>query len=232
MAELNHTQWQTLRGASWFGSLSSALQEAIVRAASIKSYPSESRVYRHGEAGHAWFGVLRGAVKISGLAPDGREIAIVYIEPGNWIGELSLFDGEPRTHDGIAQGETEILVVAAAAFHTLCDEHPEMLRAIIRLQSARLRKLLSAIKDINALPLDVRIAKHLVTLAHTHGKKSEQGIDVTLKLAQEDVAQLVGASRQRVNQELKRMERDGLISARYGKLVIRDEVALEKLAAA
>lgn len=210
-----------------------ALQEAIFSAGEVRHVAGGAALYRRGEDATGWFGVLSGAVKVAAALGDGREIALTYIEPGNWFGEISLFDDGPRSHDGLAQGETTVLFVPRAAFHAICDQHAEFLKQIIRLQSSRLRLLFAAIEDMNAQPLQVRLAKQLLSLARAYGKPGPEGVasvEIALKLPQEGLAQLLGVSRQRVNQELKAMVDAGWVVARYGRLSVRDQAALVRVA--
>jgi CRP-like cAMP-binding protein len=93
-----------------------------------------------------------------------------------------------------------------------------------------MRLMFAAIEDLNVLPLEARLAKQVLNLAASYGKRDADGIEIGLRLAQEDLAQLLGASRQRVNRELKAMERRGVLSARYGRLRLRDEVLLRAIA--
>jgi CRP-like cAMP-binding protein len=223
---------QTLHENDWFATMPRALREAIVAAGSVRRYANGAALYRRGEAADGWFGVLEGAVKVAAVLADGREIVMTYMEPGNWLGEISLFDDGPRAHDGVAQGETTVLFVPRAAFDAICESHPALLKQIIRLQSSRLRLLFAAIEDMNAQPLQVRLAKQLLSLARAYGVTSNEGITIQLRLPQEGLAQLLGTSRQRINQELKAMADAGWVHARYGKLVVHDVEALRTLVTA
>src|SRR4029079_9947139 len=137
--------------------------------------------------------------------------------------DIALFDDMPRTHDANAHGATTLLVVRKADFKELLSLHVELYEALLRLNCRRLRLLFDTVEDLNTLPLSARLAKEILLLARSHrrqqgvqspgGTAVQQGdeIRVGLQLAQEDIAQLLGASRQRVNQELKGFEREGAV---------------------
>ena len=151
------------------------------------------------------------------------------MEPGIWFGDVSIFDGDRRTHDAYAHGDTTILCVAKADFKKILALHVELYEALLRLHARRIRQLYGLVEDLNTLPLRARLAKQLLHLVRSYGVQSlsdASEVRIGLQLAQEELAQLLGASRQRVNQELKSMERDGAIRIEQGGLVIRDRVAL------
>jgi CRP/FNR family cyclic AMP-dependent transcriptional regulator len=134
-----------------------------------------------------------------------------------------------------AHGETTILCVAKADFQKILTQHVEFYEAMLRLQARRIRQLFGLVEDLNTLPLRSRLAKQLLHLARSYGVPSlanGQEIRIGLHLAQEELAQLLGASRQRVNQELKAMEREEAIRIEAGGLVIRDRQGLMRISEA
>ena len=138
-------------------------------------------------------------------------------------------DGDRRTHDAYAHGETTALCVAKADFKKILSNHVELYEALLRLHARRIRQLYGLVEDLNTLPLRARLAKQLLHLVRSYGVPSlSNGAEVRigLQLAQEELAQLLGASRQRVNQELKNMEREEMIRIEPGGLVVRNREAL------
>ncbi|WP_298600801.1 Crp/Fnr family transcriptional regulator, partial [uncultured Limnohabitans sp.] len=122
-----------------------------------------------------------------------------------------------------------ILCVAKADFQKILSQHVEFYEAMLRLQARRIRQLFGLVEDLNTLPLRSRLAKQLLHLARSYGVPcltNGQEIRIGLHLAQEELAQLLGASRQRVNQELKQMERELIIRIEPGGLVVLDRDAL------
>lgn len=215
----------------WFAGLPEALRGDILRRAQRRRLLDGEALYHRSEAGSAWYGVLSGAIKVSNVSPAGKEMTLTYLEPGAWFGEISIFDGQPRTHDGRAQGATEILVLPRADFDDLFAAHPAFARALLQLQSQRLRLLFAALEEANLLPLEQRLAKQLLSLAGTYGREEADGaVRIDLHLPQDALAQLLGTSRQRVNQALKAWERDGLLRQRYGQVVLCNTPALRAIA--
>jgi len=168
-------------------------------------------------------------VRVSSTSLTGKQITLTYVEPGVWFGDVAMFDGEQRTHDAYAHGDTTALCVARADFQRILAQHSELYEALTRLQARRIRQLFGLVEDLNTLPLRARLAKQLLHLARSYGLPSladGNEIRIGLQLAQEELAQLLGASRQRVNQELKSLERDHIIRIEPGGLVIRNRQAL------
>ena len=175
-----------------------------------------------------WCGVAKGAVRISSVSLTGKQVTLTYVEPGTWFGDISLFDGLPRTHDANVHGDTTLLVVRKPDFKELLSQHTELYEALLRLNCRRLRLMFDAVEDLNTRPLAARLAKQILLLARSYGVPQGEEIRIGLQLAQEDLAQLLGASRQRVNQELKGFERDGAVRIEPTRLVV---LSKEKLLA-
>jgi CRP/FNR family transcriptional regulator, cyclic AMP receptor protein len=212
----------------WFGKLSPALRAAILARATVRRLPDGASLASRGTMAEDWCGVAKGAVRISSVSLSGKQIALTYCEPGVWFGDIALFDGLPRTHDADAHGETTLLTVRKADFKDLLNQHTELYEALLRLNCRRLRLMFDVIEDLNTKPLSSRLAKQILLLARSYGIAQGEEIRIGLQLAQEDMAQLLGASRQRVNQELKGFERDGAVRVEPTRLVV---LSREKLMA-
>jgi len=174
----------------------------------------------------------KGAVRVSSTSLSGKQITFTYVEPGIWFGDIAIIDGDSRTHDAYAHGDTTILCVAKNDFQKILTQHVEFYQAMLRLQARRIRLLFGLVEDLNTLPLRSRLAKQLLHLVRSYGVpclNNGQEIRIGLHLAQEELAQLLGASRQRVNQELKAMEREEAIRIEPGGLVVRNRDLLMRI---
>ncbi|MGQ0711732.1 MAG: Crp/Fnr family transcriptional regulator [Rhodoferax sp.] len=221
-----------INAGRWFSTLSPSLRHDLLRCAYVKRFKDGDLIAARGEPPEEWIACARGAVRVSSTSITGKQITLTYVEPGIWFGDVSIFDGDRRTHDAYAHGDTTILCVAKADFKKILSQHAELYEALLRLNARRIRQLYGLVEDLNTLPLRARLAKQLLHLARSYGvpSLSDGGeIRIGLHLAQEELAQLLGASRQRVNQELKAMEREHAIRIEPGGLVIRDRNALMRL---
>ena len=211
---------------SWFSKLSQALRNDILARAVVRRIADGAMLSARGAPAEEWCGVAKGAVRVSSVSLSGKQITLTYVEPGTWFGDISLFDGMPRTHDSNAHGDTTLLVVRKADFRELLSLHTELYEALLRLNCRRLRLLFDTVEDLNTRPLASRLAKQILLLARSYGIAQGDEIRIGLQLAQEDLAQLLGASRQRVNQELKGFERDGAVRIEPPRLVVLSQEKL------
>ena len=223
---------EAINSGRWFSSLSPSLRHDILRCAFVKRYPDGELISARGEPPDLWVACAKGAVRVSSTTLTGKQITLTYVEPGVWFGDVAMFDGDQRTHDVYAHGPTTLLCVARADFHKILAQHSELYEALLKLQARRIRLLFGQVEDLNTLPLRARLAKQLAHLVRSYGVpslSSNDEIRIALQLAQEELAQLLGASRQRVNQELKTMEREGVIRVEPTGLVVCDRDALLRI---
>ena len=224
-----------INGGRWFSALSPSLRHDILRCAFVKRCKDGELIAARGDPPEQWIACAKGAVRVSSTAVSGKQVTLTYVEPGIWFGDVAMFDGDRRTHDAYAHGDTTILCVARADFRKILATHVELYEALMRLQARRIRTLFGLVEDLNTLPLRARLAKQLIHLVRSYGVPNladGSQMRIGLQLAQEELAQLLGASRQRVNQELKQMEREGAIRIEPAGLVVLDRSALMRISQA
>ena len=193
----------------------------------------DESLFHKGSDPDALFGVFSGRLRVSTAGRDGREAVISVMEPGHWFGEVSLLVGRERVYDVVAVEASEVAVVAAADFHRLVHERPDVHMAFTRLICHRLRQALAWIDDVILQPLPARLAHRLLTLEASEAR-STSGNDAgqRFSVSQEDLAAMLGVSRQSVNRQLKAWEREGLLSLRYGGVELHDRERLREQAEA
>ncbi len=218
-----------INAGRWFSTLSPSLRHDILRCAYVKRYKDGDLLAARGDPPDEWIACAKGAIRVSSTSISGKQVTLTYVEPGVWIGDVAIFDGDRRTHDAYAHGETTTLCVAKADFKKILATHVELYEALLRLHARRIRQLYGLVEDLNTLPLRARLAKQLVHLVRSYGVSSlsdSRETRIGLQLAQEELAQLLGASRQRVNQELKAMEREEVIRIEPGGPLVLDREGL------
>ena len=164
-----------------------------------------------------------------------------------WMGSLltggavgppkSLLDNAPLREllSRVTDFDAVRVNVARGDLRKILAQHVELYEAMLRLHARRIRQLYGLVEDLNTLPLRARLAKQLMHLVRSYGVPSlsdGREVRIGLQLAQEELAQLLGASRQRVNQELKAMEREEAIRIEPGGLVVLDRAALMRISEA
>lgn len=226
---LTISERNNIESGPWFSKLSLPLRSDILARATVRRLADDALMSVRGEPAEEWIGVAKGAVRVSSVSLSGKQVTLTYVEPGIWFGDIALFDGLPRTHDASAHGETTLLVIRKPDFKDLLQRHTELYEALLRLNCRRLRLMFDVVEDLNTRPLASRLAKQILLLARSYGvSQGTEEIRIGLQLAQEDLAQLLGASRQRVNQELKGFEREGAVRVEPTRLVV---LSREKLLA-
>jgi CRP-like cAMP-binding protein len=221
MARLTAMQLRTMLESPWFGRLPEPARGEVLESARLRALADGEMLYEKDRAADAWYGIVEGAVRLGASTCDGRQGLLTFLEPGNWFGDTSLFDGMPRPHDAVAHGATLLLVLPAARFFELLDRYPVLYRHFVLLFCQRTRLLFVAMEATAAFPLEERLALYLVNLANGHGLREGEDIVIRLHLPQEHLAQLLGVTRQRISQILRDWERHGWLRYRYGRIVLR-----------
>ena len=222
---------QRLAVNPWFAALPLAERKALVAASERVHLAAGEMLFRQGDAvppgQGAFYGVVRGGIKASSLRPDGKEAILVVLEAGNWFGEISLFDRMPRTHDATAVGETEVLALPRPAFDRMM-RRPAFALAVCQLLAARVRSLYGMVEDATLRSTRARVARRLLLLARGDATQAREPRPV-LPVSQEQLAMMLGVSRQTLSKELQGLVRAGAIELGYGRIAIASMGRLEKL---
>lgn len=202
------------------------VQDRLLDVAHRRTLAPGDSLFLKGSAPDALFGVVRGALRVSVVAANGREAVIAMLEAGHWFGEVSLLVGQERVYDTYAVETTDMAVVAASDFHQLIATRPEVHMAFTKLVCQRLRHALVWIDDAILMPLPVRLAHRLLTLDTRVGASAGQAS--ALGVSQEDLAFMLGVSRQSVNRQLKIWEEQGALRVDYRRIVLLDRAQLQR----
>ncbi len=186
------------------GALPPDTLEALREQATIRPVARNEILFRQDDTATELFGVVTGRIAILTSSPDGRESLVAVLEQGALFGELGLFDQGPRSADARALEESQVLAIPYEAARAAIDAHPTLLWVIVRLLARRLRKTDESLADAVFLDVPARTAKRLLKIAGTDDQ-------FRLPMTQEDLAGLVGASRERVNKALSLFTRLGWI---------------------
>ena len=222
---------ERLRTGRWFAALPAALQQALLRLAVVQVVAPGDRVFSRGDAPSGLYAAVEGSIRVVGVTEGGKEVMLTLVEPPSWFAEIAVFDGEPRTHDAIAQTAVTVLRVPQVPLHALLASHPAWWRDLALLMTAKLRMTFTMIEDRVARPLAARCARRLVLMAGAHGELTDRSLRV-VDVRQEQLATMLGSSRQTINAVLKDFEQRGLLRVAYGQIEIVDLDGLRLAAAA
>ncbi|WP_371151305.1 Crp/Fnr family transcriptional regulator [Buchananella felis] len=159
-------------------------------------------LFHEGDPGDRLYILQDGKIKLGHTSLDGREKLIAVLGPGEIVGELTLFDPGPRSTTASAVAPTHLLVLEHTALMAFIDERPALAKLMLRALAQRLRKTNVQLADLVFSDVPGRVAKALLDLADQFGSPTEDGMHVPHDLTQEELAQLVGASRETVNKSL------------------------------
>src|SRR5674476_701545 len=159
-------------------------------------------LFREGEPGDRLYVIATGKVKVGRRAPDGRENLLAVLGPGEMIGELSLFDPGARTATATAVADTSLYELEHSGLVAWIEHHPGVATHLLGALAGRLRRTNETVADLVFSDVPGRVAKSLLGLSERFGSPVADGIRVAHDLTQEEIAQLVGASRETVNKAL------------------------------
>lgn len=218
---------EILRKATIFSGLDEAAANSVESSMKTTTLNRGETLFNEGDEGTELFVVLDGKIKLGHSASDGRETLLAILGPGQMFGELSLFDPGPRSATATAVVDTKVASLSHDALLPIIAEHPEVSRALLFQLATRLRRTNEVVGDLVFSDVPGRVAKALVDLANRFGKKTDKGIDVNHDLTQEELAQLVGASRETVNKALADFVHRGWIHLEPRSVQIYDLERLE-----
>lgn len=215
----------------WFAALPLVDRRAVIAASERHRLAPGEMLFRQGDAvpvgGGAFYGVVSGGIKASSLREDGKEAILVVLEAGNWFGELSLIDRQPRTHDATAVQDSEVLALPRAAFDRMM-KRPAFALGVCRMLAGRVRSLYGMVEDATLRSTRARVARRLLLLARGDATQARDARAV-VPVSQEALAMMLGISRQTLSKELQGLVAAGAVSLGYGKIAIASPVLLEQL---
>jgi CRP-like cAMP-binding protein len=185
-------------------------------------------LFHEGDPGDRLYVIVEGKIKLHRASADGRENMLAVVGPGEMIGELALFDPGPRTATGTALTETKLLGLGHGDLQPWLSARPEVAMSLLRAIARRLRKTNDVMSDLVFSDVPGRVAKALLDLSRRFGVQSEEGIHVVHDLTQEELAQLVGASRETVNKALADFAQRGWLRLEARAVILLDVERLAK----
>ena len=199
-----------------------------------RRYRSGSDVFHRGDPGNAMFIITSGAVRI--YLPSERDVVLAVLREGDMFGEMALLErdipgrpnGSARSASARAIQDSVLLRLERADFERVLDHYPEAQRAVIDVLVERLRKTNESIQDAYLLEVPGRLARRILLIAEEHGRDAEAGRELGIRVSQQDLADMIGASRVAVNKQLQVWRRDGIIEISRQRITILDIDALKK----
>jgi CRP-like cAMP-binding protein len=193
---------ENLQKTPLFSALDEEAAMALQKSMVPQSIKRGNTLFQEGDAGDRLYIVTEGKIKLSHASGDGRESVLMVLGPGDMFGELSLFDPGPRTATAVAVTDSQVLGLGNTDLNPWLADRPEVAQKLLQALAHRLRRTNETMSDLVFADVPGRVAKALLELGEKFGSKTESGIYVNHDLTQEELAQLVGASRETVNKAL------------------------------
>ncbi|MBW1899429.1 MAG: Crp/Fnr family transcriptional regulator [Deltaproteobacteria bacterium] len=205
-----------------FKSLSQKDIADLAESIRLLSLKQGQTLFRKGDEGTALYLVKSGTIKIVLPSRIGDEIIVTIFSGGDFFGEMALLDGEPRSADAIAIEPSEVFVLRRNDFLLFLQSNINAIESILSLLSKRLRSTDELLEDTCFLNISVRLAKKLVELASSHGHNEGDTVHINLPLTQKELGDMIGATRESINKELKIMRQKELIKIEDNRIQILD----------
>jgi CRP/FNR family transcriptional regulator len=185
-------------------------------------------VFGEGQPCLGLFVVESGNVRIFKSSPSGREQVLSIDGPGSSIAEIPVFDGGTYPASGVAVDDVTLLFVSKQDFQALCLAYPQVPLKVLRIVGARLRRLVGIIEELSFTTVRHRLASYLLRLAQKTGKRTAEGLEVSLPITNQELAAQIGTVRELVSRNLSRLQAEGMVKIDGRSVVICNLKALEE----
>jgi CRP-like cAMP-binding protein len=216
--------------AAMFQGVEPSAVSALTKQLHPVAFPPGHTVFAEGDPGDRLYIVISGKVKIGRRSPDGHDSLLTILGPSEMFGDLSIFDPGPRTSSATTITEVRAVSLDRDALRAWIADRPEIAGQLLRVLARRLRRTNNNLADLIFTDVPGRVAKQLLLLAQRFGTQEGDALRVTHDLTQEEIAQLVGASRETVNKALADFAHRGWIQWEGKSVLIRDSERLARRA--
>jgi CRP/FNR family cyclic AMP-dependent transcriptional regulator len=205
--------------------------EAAAVAATVtdRHYGKHQFIVREGDPGDTFFILVKGSISVCRIAPDGRETILSILKEGDFFGEMSMFDSSLRSASIKTLTEVEVGAIRQADFLILLDRNPRIGRSLVIALSERLRAANALIAATTSQDIRARLASLLLNLGDQFCERVENGTRITLRLTNQEMANMIGTTRETVNRTLNRFWDDKLVDMRTAHVVIVEPDRLRAL---
>lgn len=213
-----------LRALPIFETLDDQSLKPLTRVARLRSIPRHTVVLHAGDHTDNIYFILSGSLKVQVSDDEGREVILSMLGPGELFGEMGVLDDHPRSATVLAVESSEVVMIGKEDFKRCLVENPDVSLFIIRNLTRRLRLADRKIESLALLDVYGRVARLLIEAAETVDGRTV----VTRKMAKQDIAKMIGASREMVSRVMRDLANHGLIHEQDGQLVLTDPAALKR----
>ena len=202
--------------------------ESISQMVAENQITKKQPVYMEGDPSENLYFLKKGRVKITRIDESGKEFTLTLMEPGEIFGEMGMFDDAPRETTAVALEDSLICTMRRGDFEKLMENKPELSFKLNKLMGLRLRRIENRIQELLFRDVPSRLAGLLLRLLDQHSREMRNGVRINIKLSQQEIANLIGATREMTSSVINSFKKDGLISIESKYIYILDKKELEK----
>jgi CRP-like cAMP-binding protein len=220
-APINETIW-FLKRCDLFEKLTPSECQRLERRAAVRSLRRGEVVYFPGEPGSHVLLLAQGRVKIKAVLPDGKEMIFAFIEEGEVFGELALLDTEPRQEYAEAVEQSRVVALPREDVLWVMSQRSDVALSITKLLGLRRRRIENRLRNVLFRPVQERVAALLIELLDSYGNYNAGRWEISLRLSHQDLANLIGATRETVTGALGHLQHCGIIEVRRRRVTVLD----------
>jgi CRP/FNR family transcriptional regulator, cyclic AMP receptor protein len=191
--------------------------------------PKRDYIFAPDEPSNQIYMLKSGRVRISRLSETGKHFTLVILEPGDIFGESALFDDEPRRNFAEALDDAQICVIDKREFEKVAQNNPSVSLKIAQIVEHRLTEAQEQIENLVFYDVQTRLARLLLKLADIHGLRVENGVQIGIKLTHEDIASLIGSTRETTSKILNEFKANGWIDVKKRQIILVDQKVLAEM---
>lgn len=210
-----------------FSNLDTAHLQVLARSLGAQSFERGEAIFHQGSPGNVLYIIVTGQVRIYTISEAGQELSVTIFRAGDFFGELALLDGQPRSASAVAMGRTSALLLHRSAFLHAVHDYPPIAVAILEAMAQRLRQSTSHADLLGTSSAIQRVARQILALASRYGQREGDVTHIDLRLTQDDLASLVGTTRETANRALANLRDQGLIQMARARVSVLDTRGLE-----
>ena len=213
-----------LKNIPLFSGLEADQIETLRKVLLVKTYPKNVYLFSEGDPSDSFYIVEKGKVNVGINDEEGREVILSVLGPGEYFGEMALLDGEPRCAYVMTKERSKLLIISKREFQNLLNANPGIMLSILKGLQKRLREANKRIESLALMDVYGRVARLLTQIA---GTPREDEVVITDKMTHQEIANMVGASREMVSRVLKDMTNEGYISIQQKRITLHKKLPYE-----
>jgi len=216
-----------IRRVPLFATLTDAEFSSLEQIFVVRSYRKNQIIFLEEETGNYMYIVLAGKVKVTKSTPGGKDSILAIHQMGDFFGEMALLDGKTSPATVSSMEDCRIASISSGDFHRYLMHNEKVIKQIIQVLCGRLRHVWGQIQALTYSNAEARIREGLLQLATRHGVRDSRGIIINLKITHQEIAEMVGTSRETVTRTLARLQKEGIIEVDHRRMILLKPQALE-----